>query len=134
MKHYAIYRLSTGELIQAGSCPDFSFLSQTPADPDYGLIELPQRSWNYYVNNGSLTEKVAHTYSINKTTLLADDEDEIIITGLHNPTTVTTNPGDFTDVVTDGEFRLSVDLAGQYRLKLQAIPYLDEEVTIEAVT
>lgn len=133
MKNYAIYRIATGELTQTGMCPDFLLTAQEPVDTEFGLIEIPQLSWNYYVDDGELKEKVAHNYSINKSTLLANDTDEIIITGLHNPTQVITNPGGFVDEVTDGEFRLSTDQAGQYTLTLKAIPYLNEEITIEAI-
>jgi hypothetical protein len=35
--------------------------------------------------------------------------------------------------VTDGEIRFSVDLAGTYTFRFTAVPYLDQEITIEAI-
>jgi Fe2+ transport system protein B len=37
------------------------------------------------------------------------------------------------DEVTDGEVRFAVDLPGTYTLTFDAVPYLEQEVTIEAV-
>lgn len=64
--------------------------------------------------------------------ITADGIDEAVITGI--PTGVTVQwPDGQVDEVTDGEVRFAVDLPGNYTLTFDAVPYLRQEVTIEAV-
>lgn len=85
-----------------------------------------------YVLNGTVTERQPFPFTVDKTTLTADGVDEVVVSGVPVDTSVTWPDGQ-TDTVTDGEVRFSVDLAGTYTLSFSAIPYLDQEVTLEAV-
>ena len=75
----------------------------------------------------------AHPLTIGSTTIDADGEDECVITGIHNPSTVIW-PDGLIETVTDGEVRFSVDLAGEYTITIEAIPYLKETINVSAVT
>jgi hypothetical protein len=66
------------------------------------------------------------------TPLLANGTDEAVISGIPEGVQVEWPDGQ-TDIVTGGEIRFSVDLAGTYTFRFTAVPYLDQEVTIEAL-
>ena len=85
----------------------------------------------YYVDNGQVVEKLPLNLP-EALQITADGADEAVITGI--PAGVTVQwPDDQVDEVTDGEVRFSVDLPGTYTLTFDAVPYLRQEVTIEAV-
>lgn len=65
--------------------------------------------------------------------IIANGIDEAIITNIPAGVAVEWPDGQI-DEVTDGEVRFSVDLPGTYTLIFDAVPYLRQEVTIEAVT
>jgi hypothetical protein len=64
--------------------------------------------------------------------IVADGLDEATISGIPNGTGAEWPDGQ-TDIVTDGEIRFSVDLPGTYTFRFTAVPYLDQEVVIEAI-
>lgn len=134
MRHYGIYDLASGKLITIGSADPHNFEQQMQLQ---GAIELPERSFNYYVNISvnphEVQPKTAHPLTIGSTTIDADGEDECVITGIHNPSTVTW-PDGFIETVTDGEVRFSVDLVGEYSITIEAIPYLKETINVSAIT
>jgi len=69
---------------------------------------------------------------VTSTSLIADGTDESIISDIPEGVQVEWPDGQ-TDIVTDGEIRFSVDLAGTYTFRFTAVPYLDKEITIEAI-
>lgn len=87
----------------------------------------------HYVNEGQVVLKQPYQFTINKTQITAKGIDEAVITNIPTGTTVEWPDGQ-TDEITDGEVRFAVDLPGSYTLTFTAVPYLTEEVTIEAVS
>lgn len=135
MLNYGIYDITTGALVQIGKCLLFSFAGQLPSDPTKGLVRLPTYSWDYWVDTSGATpavvQKTNMPYTINKTTMVADGVDQISITGLPNPVTVTW-PDGIETVETDGSVAFALTLAGEYMVKLEAVPYLTEVINVTA--
>ena len=102
------------------------------------VIELSneQESHNSYVDMATLEvqPKINFLFSTSPSNYLivANGTDEAIISGIPAGAQVQWPDGQ-TDIVTDGEIRFSVDLAGTYTFRLTAVPYLDQEVVIEAI-
>ena len=85
-----------------------------------------------YVESGSVTQRQPMSLITTNTPLIADGIDEVIISGIPSDVQVRWPDGQV-DTVTDGEIRFSVDLPGTYTFQLTAVPYLDQEITIEAI-
>lgn len=85
-----------------------------------------------YVVGGVVLEKQSFPLSVSPAQIAADGLDTATISGIPTGTQVEWPDGQ-TDTVTDGIVEFSVDLPGTYTLKFSAIPYLDQEVTIEAL-
>ena len=90
------------------------------------------RSDNLHVSNGEVLDCVEMPLIATNTPLLANGTDEAVISGIPEGAQVEWPDGQ-TDIVTGGEIRFSVDLAGTYTFRFTAVPYLDQEVTIEAL-
>lgn len=86
-----------------------------------------------YVFDGAITSKTDLPISINKNQIVADGNDTATISGIPASVTVTW-PDDLTEEVTDGVVEFAIDLPGTYTLTFDSVPYLKQEVTIEAVS
>ena len=85
-----------------------------------------------YISGGAVQPKQPISLITTNTPLIADGTDEVIISGIP-PGVQVEWPDGQTDIVTGGEIRFSVDLAGTYTFQFTAVPYLDKEITIEAI-
>ena len=85
-----------------------------------------------YVDNGQLKDRQGFELLLSAAQIVANGTDEAIISGIPEGVQVQWPDGQ-TDIVTGGEIRFSVDLAGTYTFRFTAVPYLDQEVTIEAL-
>ena len=85
-----------------------------------------------YISGGAVQPKQPMSLITTNTPLIADGTDEVIISGIPSGVQVEWPDGQV-DTVTDGEIRFSVDLPGTYTFQLTAVPYLDQEITIEAI-
>ena len=87
---------------------------------------------SHYVVGGVVQPKQPISLITTNTPLTADGIDEVIISGI--PTGVQVRwPDGQVDTVTDGEVGFKVDLPGNYTFRFTAVPYLDQEVVIEAI-
>jgi len=86
----------------------------------------------HYILSGVATEKQLFSFVLNAFDVIANGTDEAIISGIPAGVQVEWPDGQ-TDIVTDGEIRFSVDLPGTYTFRFTAVPYLDQEVVIEAI-
>ena len=130
MKRYATYK-SNGKISQIIDCQDY----QVPSEGNFFVAN--DISFNHWVDTTTtphtLMVKTTHPLTIGTTTIDADGEDECVITDIHNPSMVTW-PDGVIETVTDGEVRFSVDLVGDYVIKIEAIPYLTETINVSAIT
>ena len=85
-----------------------------------------------YVDNGQLKDRQGFELLLSAAQIVANGTDEAIISGIPAGVQVQWPDGQ-TDIVMDGEINFSVDLPGNYTLTFTAVPYLDQEVVIEAV-
>ena len=85
-----------------------------------------------YVDNGQLKDRQGFELLLSAAQIVANGTDEAIISGIPEGVQVQWPDGQ-TDIVTGGEIRFSVDLAGTYTFRFTAVPYLDQEITIEAI-
>ena len=131
MSRWAIYD-ANGRIDRVFSGPDSVAPTQAQGDEQAISIDDSQTDENAYVANGVIVDKAAFSLTINKTEITADGIDEAIISGIPAGTTVTW-PDSQSDEVTDGVVEFAVDLPGNYTLTFTAIPYLDQEVVIEAI-
>jgi len=86
----------------------------------------------HYILQGGAQPKQTMPLITTNTPLIANGTDEAIISGIPAGVQVQWPDGQ-TDIVTDGEISFSVDLAGFYTFRFTAVPYLDQEVVIEAI-
>ena len=111
-------------------------ISSVPPDVDEDLLVIEVAldfitDGNWY-HDGVFLPRAPFDLQISKPQLIADGVDECLITDIPAGTTVEWPDGQV-DEVTDGEVAFAVDLPGTYTLTFEAVPYLRQEVTIEAV-
>lgn len=132
MKHYAIYEPS-GRIVQSGYCNPSSFSgTRDRLSGDFSICEAyrPVSVRSDFVQGGAVHERQFLDISP-PAAIIADGQDEAVITGIPAGVSVTWPDGQ-TDEVLEGEVRFSVDLPGTYILRFSAVEYLDQEVAIEA--
>ena len=135
MKKIGLY-LSDGKIDMVITCPDRMVAFQ--GGVGLTVIELSngQESHNSYVDMATLEvqPKINFLFSTSPSNYLivVNGTDEAIISSIPAGTQVEWPDGQ-TDIVTDGEVRFSVDLPGIYAFQFTAVPYLDKEITVEAI-
>jgi len=87
---------------------------------------------SHYVVDGVVQPKQPISLITTNTPLTADGTDEAIISGIPAGAQVEWPDGQ-TDIVMDDEISFSVDLPGTYTFRFTAVPYLDKEITVEAI-
>lgn len=133
MNRWAIYD-ATGRIDRIYSGPEFEAFLQPASDEGVVLIATDLDDANAFIQQGVVQPqpKQPFPFTISQTEITADGVDECLITGIPAGTTVEWPDGQV-DEVTDGEVAFAVDLPGTYTLTFDAVPYLRQEVTIEAV-
>ena len=131
MNRWAVYDSSGAILfIYSGQ----AFEAQMQAQGDLQVCAIPDGldDTTAYVDVDGITPKQPIPIVAAGVILTANATDEAIISGIPAGVQVEWPDGQI-DIVTDGEIRFSVDLAGTYTFRFTAVPYLDQEVVIEAV-
>ncbi|WP_133717077.1 hypothetical protein [Methylocaldum gracile] len=92
-----------------------------------------------YTAGPSVVQLSDPSYTVNKISIDADGTDYVSIAGLPNPSYVTVEvpenqgiPEQPVTTVTDGEFRMTTTVAGQYKITVHAHDYNDFEVIVDA--
>jgi len=128
--------LSNGQIDTIITCPEHMITLQGGVDLTVIELSNEQESHNSYVDMATFTVQpktdFVFTSSPSNFLIIADGNDEATVFGIPSNTQVQWPDGQ-TDIVTDGEIRFSVDLAGTYTFRFTAVPYLDKEITIEAI-
>lgn len=117
-----------------GVCLGRDIELQTP--PDGQSRGIGEANWetDYYPNN-NVVRRPDMAIALSATEISADGVDEVVLTDLPDPCTITyTGPG-FTQTakVTGGTAEFTTDVAGMHTVKVVAFPYLDWEGTFNAV-
>ena len=131
MSRFAIYEIDTGKVERIYDGDD-GLLFLNLQEGEAALRILPHLTeTNAVVVAGRVVEKQPLPIP-EFLQVIADGVDECVIAGIPSGVVVQWPDGQI-DEVPDGEVRFSVDLPGFYTLVFDAVPYLRQEVTIEAV-
>ena len=145
MTVFVVYARDTGRLVSVNTCADALYPDMPrPAWP-LGYLEIPTmpinvQTWlpTHYVDVGTSTvvQCKPMTASVPKTTIAADANDTVTLTGLPSPCsvsitgTITAGPLD----VPDGELALTSNVPGDFLVSVTAPPvWLPWSVTIHAI-
>jgi len=132
LNQYVVYEPDTGRVYVKGNGELRSVDPQNFSPTAQMVTYTGDRSDDLHVSNGEVLDCVEMSLIATNTPLLANGTDEAVISGIPEGVQVEWPDGQ-TDIVTGGEIRFSVDLPGTYTFQFTAIPYLDKEVTIEAI-
>ena len=126
------YLLDTGAIVSKFVTPYTEWASEIL--PGEGRIVLHEDvdAFECYVLEGELAIKSKILSVTSNETIIANGTDEAIISNIPAGVQVQWPDGQ-TDIVTGGEISFSVDLPGTYTFRFTAVPYLDKEITIEAI-
>jgi len=131
MNRWAVYD-QQGRIDSIYSGPDF----EAQLQPQDGLEVVPIADElddvTAYISDGVVQPKQPISLITTNTPLTADGIDEVIISGIPSGVQVEWPDGQ-TDIVMDDEISFSVDLPGTYTFRFTAVPYLDKEITVEAI-
>ena len=133
MTNYVVYDTADGRVKMEGVGP---LASVNPQDFGSTMAVLAYDGGlsfdEVYVSGGQVVPKQPLNLQTTKSQIFADGVDECVIGNIPVGVSVMWPDGQ-ADEVLDGEVRFSVDLPGTYTLTFDAVPYLRQEVTIEAV-
>ena len=132
LNRFAIYEPS-GTIIRIVTCLDSWASGQITTELESVIsFSVDGNDSTHWVSDNVLTAKQAMPLISSSTALTANGTDEAIISGIPAGVQVEWPDGQ-TDIVTDGEISFSVDLPGTYTFRFTAVPYLDKEITVEAI-
>ena len=89
------------------------------------------RGLYWHGDNNSLTVRPAQMPSVNSTTIIADNEDQFVLTGLPENAEVFVN-NEPAGVVSGGVFSMVSDSPGTYQIRSTVWPYEDYHILVEA--
>jgi len=127
----AVYR-EDGTILRVVTCGSEEYVDQANAAEFVVQCSSGTDDLNSYVKDRKVVKKEDFPIAINKSKIFSNGLDELIIADIPKGTKVMW-PDKKVSEILDGEVRFSVDLPGVYIFKFTAIPYTDQEVTIEAV-
>ena len=133
MKKIGLY-LADGEIDTTVTCPD----SMVALQGGEGLTRIDldniEEADTHYVDVDTQTVMAKQPMPLitTNTPIIANGTDEVIISGIPSGAQVEW-PDRQTGIVNDGEIGFSVDLAGTYTFQFTTVPYLDKEITVEAI-
>ena len=127
--HFIVYD-GQGRILRIGDCPDF-MVSVQAHEGESVVLGVADGATQYIdVVSGEVIERPVAAYSIDKTTALAGEEDEVTIFGLPAGSTIWIEHMMY--VVDDGELSISFPLPGLYQIYCDCFPQLSQifEVTV----
>lgn len=130
MSRWAIYAPS-GRINSVYSGPEHEAYIQPEGSEQIAVMPDGLGDTTAYVSGGQVVPKQPMSLQMTDPHITADGVDECVIGNI--PAGVTVEHNGQVYEITDGVVEFATDLAGTYVLKFSGIPYLDEEVTIEAV-
>ena len=132
---YILYD-SMGRISIKGNCPESMVQAQDGLQGLGVLVGTGNMETDYVditLDPPEIKPRLPFPGTQNKTSILADGLDEWIVSSLPVGSVVTWPDGEVT-TINDGTLEFTVDLAGTYTFKFDPFPYLEEEVSVEAIT
>jgi len=129
---YTVYDLQTGQVLRSGAAPG-DIAMQASSGEGVLPIEVAPDEWYFDFDSQSLQLVRSMDLLVSSHTITADGSDAVTITNVPPGARVVWHDGQIDDVL-DNEVQMKTDLPGTYRLRIIAITYQAQEVTIEAVS
>jgi len=130
---FITYELATGKIISTCSCPEYAYAANTPPSTEFGYLNGTVADINAcYILNEEITERPGFNLPETPIQLQANGIDSFDLSNLPQGTLVTIDPDDETYTIDDGELFFATEQPGIYTLRINAFPYCEATVTIEA--
>jgi len=128
------YDLTTGRILNAVSCPQYAYAFNTPPSTEVGYLSgtVPNIE-DFYVLNEGIIERPSLNLPDAQIQIQANGIDSFNLNNLPQGTIITIDPDDETHEINDGELSFATEQPGIYILRINAFPYREATVTIEAV-
>ena len=131
IKNYAVY-VASGEILQTVTMTARMAALQELNTNSMTEVSTEVTDSTHFFIDGDVSPKSEFDLTVGEVQLLSGGTYSVTISNV--PTGVQVEwPDGQTDTVTDGEISFSVDLPGTYTFKFTAVPYLDKEITVEAI-
>tara|TARA_R110002074_G_scaffold102989_1_gene222476 strand:+ start:187 stop:597 length:411 start_codon:yes stop_codon:yes gene_type:complete len=135
MINYLIYNHISGKIDRLYVGAASSVATQLQSGEAFILNSGNVNDLTHYVSSKTITPKPANPITADKTTIIANDNDEITFSNIPNPTDVTiTGPDNsiMTFTETDETLIFTTDLEGSYKFNFECFPKLDKVIEIVA--
>jgi len=130
MSNFVVYSKDTGEISRYGTAPE-GMVNMQAKSREAVLLGSGDDRKNYVdINTNELRECAPIDADLSSKTLTADGADSITITNLPKPCIVTLDHS--SHEVTDGVFEFTIDLPGEYIVRVEAMHRLPYETTVKA--
>ena len=129
-----IFDPDSGEIKRTVECPPVGYLSQVNEGEGHILSDIEQALFDiesHYIVDGSITPRPELGITMSRANIAANGTDTCNISGIPEGATVTSNEFSITADGSDLEF--ATDIPGEHVLKISLWPYMDAEVTINAL-
>jgi len=131
------YELATGKIVSSCSCPEYAYAANTPPSTEIGYLNGTVTDINaYYILNETITECPTLNLPETPIQLQANGVDSFELTDLPQGTSAIISFEDEPDneayEINDGELSFSTEQPGIYTIRINAFPYREATVTIEA--
>jgi hypothetical protein len=148
--HVTIYRKDTGEIVQYSSfsCEDGDYFHEADninarldffGSETHGVLtEVSDKLSEYIVpsNDGPVIQsRPALRVVVNKTTLVANGTDSIVLSGLPIPCEMIQDPGEPEEervTITGGGFIFTAENPGKYQFRIERFPFLPLDLEFTA--
>jgi len=127
------YDLTNGKILSAISCPQYAYAFNTPPSTEVGYLSgIVTDMESFYVANEQIVERPSFNLPNTPIQIEANGIDSFELNNLPQGTIVTIDPDDETHEVNDGELSFATEQPGLYTLHIDAFPYRNATITIEA--
>jgi len=127
------YELTTGKIISTCSCPEYAYAANTPPSTEFGYLNGAVHDPSaYYVLNEEITERPSFNLPEAPIQLQANGIDSFELNDLPQGTIVIIDPDDEAYTIDDGELSFATEQPGIYTIHINAFPYREATITIEA--
>jgi len=128
------YDLTNGKILSAVSCPQYAYAFNAPPSTEVGYLSGTVTDIEaFYVSKEQFTERPSFNLPDTQIQLQANGIDSFELNNLPQGTIVTIEPDDETHEIDDGVLSFATEQPGLYTLHINAFPYRDATVIIEAI-
>jgi len=127
------YELDTGRILNAVSCPEYAYAFNAPPSTEVGYLPGTVADIEaFYVSDEQIIERPSLNLPDTQIQIQANGIDSFELNNLPQGTIVTIEPDDETHEINDGELSFATEQPGIYTLHINAFPYKEATVTVEA--